>query len=93
MERSAIVSKRVQEGWARDPQMGEGPADGRGTCRWAGSGDGSGRGQESFPGTVAGILQRHGDPRVGRWSDRIAQEFHAGLSWRTPPLFAVATHT
>ena len=73
--------------------MGQGPADGQGTCLWAGSGDGSGRGQESFPGTVTGILQRHGDPRVGRWSYRIAQEFHAGLSWRTPPLFAVATHT
>jgi hypothetical protein len=29
MERSAIVSKRVQEGWARDPQMGKGPAYGR----------------------------------------------------------------
>lgn len=29
MERSAIVGKRVQEGWARDPQMGKGPADGR----------------------------------------------------------------
>ena len=86
MERSAIVGKRVQEGWpgtrrwARDPPM-------------AGLSDGSGRGQEGFPGTVTGILQRHGDPRVGRGSDRIAQEFHAGLGGRTPTLLAVATHT
>lgn len=79
MQRSAIVGKRVQEGWGRDLPK-------------AGSGDGSGRGQEGFPGTVTRVLQRHGDPRVGRWSDRIAQEFHAGLGGRTPTLFAVATH-
>ena len=29
MERSAIVGKRVQEGWTRDLPMGQGPADGR----------------------------------------------------------------
>jgi len=59
----------------------------------AGSGDGSGRGQEGFPRTVTRILQRHCDTWVGRWSDRIAQEFHAGLGRCSPTLFAVATHT
>ena len=59
----------------------------------AGSGDGSGRGQEGFPRTVTRILQRHCDPWVGRWSDRVAQEFHAGLGGCSPTLFAVATHT
>ena len=66
--------------------MGQGSAEGS-------SGDGSGRGQEGFPRTVTRILQRHSDPRVGRWSDRIAQEFHSGLAGRTPTLLAVATHT